>query len=269
MWPRTRDGEYSVKTSYQLLVESDNRGEASGSNNDNLRSFWKGIWKMRVPNKIKNFCWRACSESLPTLANLHRRKVVTSPICTSCGTSRETVVHAIWECDQVQNCWGHAFMMLRQVSLQWNSLTDLVSAARKLEGGLELFMVIAWLVWSRRNKRHFQENCMPPEKIRDAAESVLKEFRGSQKSRPERVQRPPQRWVPPEPGSYKVNYDGAYFAEEEAASIGVVVRNELGQVMASLAEKIAKPPTVESLEALAARRAMVFMEELGLYKANF
>ena len=53
VWPRTRDGNYSVKTDYQLLVESENRGVASGSNNDNLRSFWKGIWKMRIPNKIK------------------------------------------------------------------------------------------------------------------------------------------------------------------------------------------------------------------------
>ena len=114
VWPRTRDGDYSVKTSYQLVVESENRGEASGSNSDNLRSFWKGIWKMRIPNKIKKICWRACSESLPTLANLHRRKVVTFPLCNSCGTSRETVLHALWECDQVQACWGHAFMKVRQ-----------------------------------------------------------------------------------------------------------------------------------------------------------
>ena len=179
------------------------------------------------------------------------------------------MVHAIWECDQVQTCWGHAFMKLRQASLQLNSFTDLVSAVRNFEEGLELFTVIAWLVWSRRNKCHFKENSIPPEKIRDAADSVLKEFRGSQKTRPERVQRQPQRWVPPEPGNYKVNYDGAYFAEEEAAGIGVVVRNELGQVMASLAEKLTMPPTVEILEALAARRAMVFMEELGLRRANF
>ena len=25
VWPRTRDGEYSVKTGYQLLMESENR----------------------------------------------------------------------------------------------------------------------------------------------------------------------------------------------------------------------------------------------------
>ena len=89
VWPRTRDGNYSIKTGYQLLVESDNRGEASGSNSDNLRSFWKGIWKMRIPNKIKNLCWRAYPESLPTLANLHRRKVLTSPLCSSCGIAEK------------------------------------------------------------------------------------------------------------------------------------------------------------------------------------
>ena len=160
-------------------------------------------------------------------------------------------------------------MKVRQASLQLNSFTDLVSAARNFEEDLELFTVIAWLVWSRRNKCHFKENCIPPEKIRDAADSVLKEFRGSQKTRSVRVQRQPQRWVPPEPGNYKANYDGAYFAKEEAAGIGIVVRNELGQVMASLAEKLAMPPTVEILEALAARRAMVFMEELGLCRAIF
>lgn len=79
----------------------------------------------------------------------------------------------------------------------------------------------------------------------------------------------PQRWSPPAPGVYKVNYDGAYFAEEEEPGIGVIVRNELGQVMASLAEKLVMPSTVEVLEVMAARRAMIFMEELGLQQAIF
>ena len=57
--------------------------------------------------------------------------------------------------------------------------------------------------------------------------------------------------------------------EEEKAGIGVVIRNNLGQVMGSLAEKIEMPSTVEVLEALAARRAMIFMEELGLRQAIF
>ena len=39
--------------------------------------------------------------------------------------------------------------------------------------------------------------------------------------------------------------------------------------MASLAEKFVMPQTVEILEAMAARRAMIFMEELGLRRAIF
>ena len=46
-----------------------------------------------------------------------------------------------------------------------------------------------------------------------------------------------QRWNPLMRDTYKVNYDGACFAETDEAGIGVVVRNDLGQVMASLTEK--------------------------------
>ena len=46
VWPRTKDGNYSVKTGYQLLGELENREVASGSSNKDLRSFWKGIWKL-------------------------------------------------------------------------------------------------------------------------------------------------------------------------------------------------------------------------------
>lgn len=47
------------------------------------------------------------------------------------------------------------------------------------------------------------------------------------------------------------------------------MRNELGQVMGSLVEKIDMLPIVEGLEAMVARRAMLFMEELGLRQAIF
>ena len=47
------------------------------------------------------------------------------------------------------------------------------------------------------------------------------------------------------------------------------MRNELGQVMACLAEKIPMPLSVEVLEAMAARRAMVFTAEFGFHWAIF
>ena len=37
--------------------------------------FWKKIWSINVPNKIKHFLWRAWREALPTKKNLCHRKV--------------------------------------------------------------------------------------------------------------------------------------------------------------------------------------------------
>ena len=63
-----------------------------------------------------------------------------------------------------------------------------------------------------------------------------------------------------------MNYDDACFAVTNEVGIGVV-KNKLGLVMVSLAEKIHMPLTLEVLEAMAARRAMIFTEELGLPRA--
>ncbi|XP_075666340.1 uncharacterized protein LOC142636131 [Castanea sativa] len=68
---------------------------------------------------------------------------------------------------------------------------------------------------------------------------------------------------------WKANFDGAMFSESEEAGIGVVVRNQAGQTMAALSEKIKKPASAEILEALVARRAVKFILELGFNKAVF
>ena len=269
VWPRSRDGNYSVKIGYQLLGELENRVEASGSDNSGVRNFWKWLWSLRIPNKIKHFDWCACTDSLPTMANLHRRKVVDSPFCSNCDRARETVCHAIWECDKVLDCWGHGFKTLRSLDRGLGSFADLVFSARQQEENVELFIVVAWLIWNRRNKIHFNEQHMPPEKILEAVVALLTEFHGNSVERSKKKVVRTHRWAPPVAGVYKVNYDGAYFADEEKAGIRVMVRNELGQVMGSLAEKIEMPATVEILEAMVARRAMLFMEELGLRYAVF
>lgn len=52
--------------------------------------------------------------------------------------------------------------------------------------------------------------------------------------------------------------------ETGEAGIGEVIRNSAGEVMASLSEKIRLPSSVEAVEALAARRAVRFVQEVGI-----
>ena len=58
--------------------------------------------ELKVLNKVKTFAWWACSESLPTMVNLARRRVVLSNSCTSCNREPETVIHALWGYEKVK-----------------------------------------------------------------------------------------------------------------------------------------------------------------------
>ena len=75
--------------------------------------------------------------------------------------------------------------------------------------------------------------------------------------------------MPPRPGEYKVNFDGALFNESEEAGLGIVVRDSGGLVVAAMVEKIIKPHSIECLEALAARRVVIFAKEIGLQQSHF
>ena len=59
------------------------------------------------------------------------------------------------------------------------------------------------------------------------------------------------------------------FGESDKVSIGVVIRNSNGEVMAALLEKIKKPSSVEALKPLVARRAVSFTLESGFANCTF
>lgn len=62
---------------------------------------------------------------------------------------------------------------------------------------------------------------------------------------------------------YKVNFDGATFADEGCVGLGVVIRNGNGLVMAFLSQLISIPLTVIEVEALVAQRGMELALKLG------
>lgn len=75
-----------------------------------------------------------------------------------------------------------------------------------------------------------------------------------------------KRWKPSESDVYQVNYDGAIFGEQGRASIGVVIQNSEGAVMASLSQQVHLPTTVAQIKVMAARKAVEFALEIGLTK---
>nr|XP_023880709.1 uncharacterized protein LOC111993087 [Quercus suber] len=75
------------------------------------------------------------------------------------------------------------------------------------------------------------------------------------------------RWQPPPADLMKINFDGAVFSSVNAAGIGVVIRNNLGQVIASCSQRLSQAYSSNEVEALAAAKAVSFAVEIGITKA--
>lgn len=203
------------------------------------------------------FCWQACNEALLTIENLYNRKILELPLCFSCGKANETAFHALWECEKIHAAWGPDFNSLRKLTYQPLTVMDLICKLGQEGRNVELFTVMAWFIWCRRNKCHVNEPSIPVDKLPEAALKSLSEFQGKQPAGTTHLKPTAPKWQPPPKDTYKINYDSAIFSKSEEAGIGVVIRNERGEVMASLAKKVNKSSEgVEAIEAMAARRAI-------------
>lgn len=69
-------GNIEQRQDIKWLFNSVKQGWNGGSNSSVRQGFWKCIWKLAVPNKIKLLIWRACLEVLPTAVNLFKLRII-------------------------------------------------------------------------------------------------------------------------------------------------------------------------------------------------
>uniref|UniRef100_A0A7N2MAB1 Reverse transcriptase zinc-binding domain-containing protein n=1 Tax=Quercus lobata TaxID=97700 RepID=A0A7N2MAB1_QUELO len=166
------------------------QGESSTPHH--LASFWRCIWKLPIPNKIKAFAWRACRNILLTKANLHSRKVTPDSICEECGVTVESSGHVFWHCARAKEVWLAANI-------------ELGAEVGEVSGACKLASTIAhWTI------DYLEEFLVANHKIQ--------------------VKKPVTEigWTVPHPPCLKINVDGAVFERQRCVGIGVVVRDHSG-----------------------------------------
>ena len=97
IWPFTPSGIYSVKSGYRFLLENSAQFQSIYQDVE----FWKNVWSLEVPSKIKNFVWRASKDALPIKKNLLRRKISQDGQCEICKARDEDCLHALFFCSKV------------------------------------------------------------------------------------------------------------------------------------------------------------------------
>ncbi|KAK0591707.1 hypothetical protein LWI29_006682 [Acer saccharum] len=96
LWHFEKDGRYSVRSGYR--VGRFLSGTPSSSGLDESISWWKALWRLKIPPKIKVFLWRASNHWLPTSAYLAKRGIPLSKLCPRYRRCPESMVHALWGC---------------------------------------------------------------------------------------------------------------------------------------------------------------------------
>jgi len=175
-WPYNPDGSYSVKSGYRWLMEEDLKEEPSTSDLSNTRSIWKGVWSLRIPNRVKTLLWRAGSDTLPSKNNLLRRKIITDDLCLGCKLKSETIFQAIWSYPALAPVWSSKFAWLMKLTKECSSLLEIFHCCQIHSDCFDLFAMVASQLWMRRNKLRVGDYVASLAKIFGLATDCLLEF---------------------------------------------------------------------------------------------
>ena len=118
---------------------------------------WKGIWKVKAPQRISFFVWTATWDKILTGDNLRGRGFDFIDWCIMCRCNGETVDHLLLHCEKTYHLWSLVF---RSFGISW-VLPRLV--ADTLFGWWNWFgkhsssiwnlapLCLMWCIWRERN----------------------------------------------------------------------------------------------------------------------
>ena len=142
-WRLASSGKFSVKSMYRELCHGQIPAAATG------------LWKAKIPLKIKVFLWQLCQDRLPTSINLAKRNGPASGPCALCGVP-EDADHTFFLCSLARFAWS---AVREAAGVDWDprSRPELVSSLSGFQGASRRVMwtcaaAMLWAIWNTRNK---------------------------------------------------------------------------------------------------------------------
>lgn len=229
---------------------------------------------MKVPNKIKNFWWRACKNSLATKENLFKRKCAPTNLCPICDLEVETVEHMLFLCSWSKAVWfGCNIRVFGDLGgnasvIKWASeMVDKmpVDEATDFMGKVAL---VAWHLWKARNDFVFRKSKVNPKETLVGIIQAQLELSSTLENPRVQMDNPSIQedntiWRAPDKGKFKVNCDVALASNGRGGKIAVILRDWKGKVRDGFAKQITAGSSLKG-ELLAIRTACEMVISLGL-----
>ena len=235
-----------------MAIEYKEASKGSSSTPGIHKQFWRKLWSTKVPLVARVFLWKACSNILPTKANLCKKRAVEDPLCPICKLEGETVEHILWNCESAKDVWS-TIQKLPTMEMDFASIITILTD-RLEDEELQLVTVIARLIWLQRNNVVFRGVFMSPAQILETAVSQLENYSKAEKGRRMESHKKPAptivKWRKPSPGWIKFNWDAAIDLECQRMGIGIIARDHTGTFLAAVSTSmpgVTDPTTAEAI----------------------
>uniref|UniRef100_A0A803Q328 Reverse transcriptase domain-containing protein n=1 Tax=Cannabis sativa TaxID=3483 RepID=A0A803Q328_CANSA len=272
-WSLTPHGSYAVNSGYHLAHRQLHHTEPSPSNNKSSHDWWKALWNLSLPPKVKHFLWRVCHDILPTSRNLFNRKTITSPHCSRCQYRDETLEHALFRCSAAQKVWKltdfKAFICTHS-SLSCMDLLYLAATEFTI-GQYHLFVCLVWKLWNCRNIWLHEGLSLSPNQIIRDASMYFEQYKNctTQEPTPSPAQEDhsllhDSRTSPPT-FHHRLFVDAAQDSQLLKMGFGMTIHSNTGDVLLNLAKPRSGITTPLLMEAQALHSALVWCHEHSFY----
>jgi hypothetical protein len=169
VWLPDPDGNFSVNSSYKLLLEmSSNENGLDG----NLVAVLDQLWGSPAPSKVIAFSWQLLYDRIPTRINLEFRRIFIpdSPWeCVGCVGKVETSLHLFLHCPCVMWIWGEVLKWIGISCVIPHSIASLFEFfkgsgrnAKTRSGFMMIWHATIWTIWKARNSAIFTDTPFLP-----------------------------------------------------------------------------------------------------------
>ena len=218
---------YTVRSGYHVarqVLKAESWAEALDIGG--WQQAWRGLWKLKLPRKIKIFSWRACHDVLPTRVNLAKRKIISDMLCHYCKSVPEDTLHVIRGCGATQDVWAGSLNVLQKFQTNHVDFLQLFEALVDKLSTIEmkLFLVQAWLIWNQRNVLVYGGQMKNSGWLIKRAAELLEKYKKAQATLEiSRATPGSSYWKPPPQDVYKLNFDAVVFSDLNFSRAGAII----------------------------------------------
>ena len=108
-------------------------------------SWWKFLWRLRIPPKVKLFIWKAVHNWIPTAINLISHGIKIDPLCRICLKKVESSIHVLWCCPRLKDVRNGCLFVTDGKNMESMSFFDFVCLCRlKVDVLYFEFLCVVW-----------------------------------------------------------------------------------------------------------------------------